>query len=118
MSIVLDGKSYQLARLAVLYMTGKWPTFMVDHINGNNRDNRWENLRDVENQVNLQNQRRPKSNNRTGYLGVSWHAKEGRYRATIKFDGKVKHLGYFDDPKAAHAVYVEVKRKVHAGCTL
>ena len=37
-----------------------------------------------------------KSNNTTGVTGVSYVSKTGKYRATISFRGKHKHLGVFD----------------------
>lgn len=36
-----------------------------------------------------------KSNNKTGIRGVYFNAKKNRYRATITFQGKQRHLGYF-----------------------
>ena len=32
--IMVDGKRYQAHRLAILYVTGKWPPNVVDHIDG------------------------------------------------------------------------------------
>src|SRR5690606_8595946 len=53
----LDGRNYMMHRLAWLYVYGRWPRAMIDHINGDPRDNRIVNLRDVTNAVNQQNQR-------------------------------------------------------------
>jgi hypothetical protein len=44
--IRVDKILYKAHRLAVLYMTGKWPECQVDHINGVEGDNRWSNLRE------------------------------------------------------------------------
>ena len=40
---VLDGKAYQLHRLAFIYMTGRAPSF-VKHIDGDKSNNVWGNL--------------------------------------------------------------------------
>lgn len=53
--IQIGGRCYLAHRLAWLFMTGKWPRGMLDHINRKRNDNRWENLRGIsasENQAN------------------------------------------------------------------
>lgn len=105
-------------RLIWLIVTGEWPQNQIDHCDGNPRNNRWENLRDVTNATNSQNQRRPGSKNKSGYLGVSWQPAVNKFRAVITVQGRFMHLGYFMDPADAHAAYVSAKRKLHAGCTL
>jgi hypothetical protein len=42
--IDIDGKDYYAHDLIYLYMTGKWPTGEIEHINDNKDDNRWGNL--------------------------------------------------------------------------
>lgn len=42
----------------------------------------------------------------SGYKGVSWHHRAGRWRASMNFKKKHIHLGIFDTPEAAHAAYV------------
>jgi hypothetical protein len=102
-------------RLAWLWMTGMWPEHEIDHKNGNGRDNRWENLRDVTSAVNKQNQRIARSS--TGLLGVS--KRRGKYNKTyvahIQVDRRNIYLGDFRTPEEAHAAYIEAKRKWHPG---
>lgn len=38
-----------------------------------------------------------KRTNKTGFIGVSWEASKGKYCASVKIDGRLYHLGYFDD---------------------
>lgn len=90
----------------------------IDHINGDGLNNRRANLRSVSNAVNAQNQRKPKSNNKNGFLGVSWHKQSGKWEAKIGTDGKRKYLGLFDDPSIAHEAYLTAKRNLHEGCTI
>lgn len=87
-------------RLAVLYMTGEWPSDAVDHRDLNGTNNRWDNLRPANKSQNGGN-RLPSKNNRSGFKGVSKHA--GRYRATIKG----KFLGYRDTAKEAAKLYAQ-----------
>ena len=89
---------------------------MLDHINGNGLDNRLENLRPADKRLNAENQRAARSDNATGVLGVRPHG--NKFRAVIRSKGKRYHLGLFDTPKEAHAVYVGAKRQIHAGGTL
>lgn len=116
--ICVDGLHYRANRLAWFYMTGEWPSGVVDHIDTNPRNDRWLNLRDVTHQVNLQNMRDPGVRNKSGFLGVSWHQHTGRWRASISLNNKAKHLGLFSTAPEAASAYVEAKRVHHAGCTL
>lgn len=113
----IHGKLYRVHRLIWLYMTGEWPTLMVDHINGARTDNRWANLRQVNNQRNTENARRARSTNQTGLLGAS-PTREGKFVAVIHSGGKKRHLGTFASADLAHLAYVAAKREMHVGCTI
>lgn len=112
----IDGTRALLHRLAVLYMTGRWPLDQVDHQNGMRSDNRWTNLREVDNRTNIENRRRPNKNNRSGWLGC--HYARGRWTAQITVNRKRVILGSFVTPQEAHAAYLGAKRRLHVGCTL
>lgn len=120
--IWVKGKLYRAHRLAFLIMTGKWPTYGVDHINGTKNDNRWENLRDVPDAINIQNKHRPKGGRKHSYLplGVSIcpDSQIRPYRAKVQVEGRVIHLGLFETPELAHKAYLEAKRIHHEGCTI
>lgn len=105
--------------LAWFYVHGVWPEQEIDHINGVRSDNRIGNLRDVSRKDNMQNQRKAQASNKsTGVLGVHFHKAMKKFRASIRFDGKPKHLGYFTTADDAHSAYVAAKRQLHEGCTL
>lgn len=114
--IRVDGLKYRAHRLAWLYMTGSFPVGVVDHRDGARANNRWNNLRDVTQFVNMQNQRLPRADSRSGLLGVTAH--QGRWRASIKVDGRRIYLGTYQEPEEAQAAYLSAKRLRHAGCTL
>lgn len=117
--VSIGGKSIRAHRLAWAIFYGEWPAGDLDHINGKRADNRIENLRDAGRSANAQNERKARRTNKsTGLLGAYRVGETDRYRAIIHVDGKPKHLGRFDTAEAAHAAYVEAKRKFHAGCTL
>lgn len=114
---VLD-RTFPAHRVVWALCTGSWPTFHIDHINGDRTDNRFENLRDVPSVVNNENQRRARINNNTGLLGAHLHKHSGLYHACIRVRGKKHSLGYHKTANDAHAIYVEAKRRLHEGCTL
>lgn len=114
--IKVKGVRYLAHRLAFLLMEGNWPSGQIDHKNGAKDDNRFENLRDVSSALNCQNKRKANKASTTGLLGVSPF--KGRYMAQITVDGQKRHLGTYDSPHVAHAVYVAHKRLLHEGNTL
>jgi hypothetical protein len=90
----------------------------LDHINGNGLDNRLCNLREVTQQQNLHNHRKPPKHNTSGFLGVSYYKAGKKFSAHINLDGKKIHLGYFDEPDVAHQAYLTAKRELHTSCTI
>lgn len=115
--VKIGRQMYLEHRVAWLLTTGRWPTLFVDHINGDPADNRWCNLREVDHSTNLENQRRARSDNRLGLLGVR-RTKSNRYDARIWIKGKPRSLGVFDTAEAASAAYIAAKRRLHVGCTI
>lgn len=94
LSIMIGRKSYLAHRIIHLMQTGYWPVH-IDHINQIKNDNRWINLRNVEQTDNNRNM--PiQLNSYTGVTGVSLYKATGKYRAYISIKGKAKHLGLFD----------------------
>lgn len=113
------GKTQHKAhRLAWLYVHGNFPEGEIDHINGLRGDNRISNLRDVPQRTNAQNIRSARCNNKLGILGVHFDKYRNKFAARLNVGGKVKNVGRFDTPEAAHAAYVKAKREIHEGCTL
>lgn len=73
---------------------GEWPKGQIDHINGDGRDNRIENLRDVPPVGNARN-RKMNRRNASGVSGV-WRAQTGdAWVASIGGRGVRKYLGQF-----------------------
>lgn len=111
MRMSVDGHEQYAHRLAFLYMTGKWPTHHVDHINGDKADNRWCNLRPATPGENMQNKRSAQSNNQVGLLGVS--PKRGKFTARIGVGRKYTNLGVYTTAEEAQAAYLKAKSALH-----
>ncbi|MFB5952099.1 HNH endonuclease [Klebsiella pasteurii] len=103
-TINIKGKSYLIHRLAWFYVHGEWPENDIDHINGNEKDNRIANLRCATRQQNSWN-RKLAANNTTGYKGVSQCRRTGLYVAQIKQNGKVTVIGRFYSAEEASREY-------------
>lgn len=113
----VHGAQYRAHRLAVLYVAGRWPAALVDHINGIRSDNRWVNLREADIKLNAENTKRARANNLScGFLGVTRRGPS--FVAQIKADGAYRYLGSFTSGEAAHDAYLVAKRQLHAGCTI
>ncbi len=83
------------------FLTG-WPE--VDHRNGDGLDNRRENLRAATRTQNMANTRL-RSNNTSGFKGVSFDNRTARWIAAIRLDGHSYFLGRFDVPEEAARAY-------------
>jgi hypothetical protein len=79
------------------------PGQVTDHVNGDKLDNRRRNLRIATVAENNANSRdRPR---RSGFRGVYWHRQARRWVGQISVDGRLRHLGLFDDPMEAAKAY-------------
>lgn len=114
----VDGVAYRLHRLVWLYMTGQHPLGVIDHMDGNPANNVWSNLRDVTESVNQQNQRHAQRHNATGFLGVTFNKRRGKFQAQIGVKTGHKYLGLFRTAEEAHGAYLAAKRELHEGCML
>jgi len=81
-------KSYLVHRIAFLKHYG-WLPYSVDHINGDGTDNRAENLRSGDGNVNAQN-RRLSEKSKTGVPGVLYRSNRGDYQVTLSSS----YIGY------------------------
>jgi hypothetical protein len=116
--IRIDGECFLAHRLAWLYVHGRMPKGVIDHIDGNRTNNALANLRDVSIRENVLNVKQARANNVCGLLGASLCRKTGRWLAQIRINGKKTNLGRYESPELAHAAYVAAKRIHHITNTL
>lgn len=95
LGICIGPKRWQSHRIAWALHTGAWPKDQIDHINGIKTDNRACNLREATNSQNGKNLGISKAN-KSGIKGVSFETYTGRWKATIRVDGKSISIGRFD----------------------
>lgn len=107
--------SYKAHRLAWLYVTGKWPKFEIDHIEGINipNFNKFSNLRDIKQMKNILNTQKIREDNTSGIRGISFYKTTGRYVAQIQVNNKKIHLGYFFTAEEASDAYERAKLFYH-----
>jgi hypothetical protein len=94
----IDGKKI---RMHIHILKAKF----IDHVNGNGLDNRRSNLRMLGFAGNAQNKAVP-STASSRYLGVT-REKNGTFIARTNVNGKLKHLGVFDEEVDAARAYNE-----------
>jgi hypothetical protein len=105
--IKCNGKHYYRHRIigfAFLGLDIDNVLLQIDHQNGDRLNNNVFNLRIVSNQGNHWN--------RTKTKGYYWHKRDKKYGASINVNGKIIHLGYYDNEEDAHNAYLEAK-KIH-----
>ena len=88
------------------------PGLLVDHINGDTKDNRRRNLREATHTQNMQNRKRH-SGSVSKFKGV-WHdPRRGVWRAQISSNGERIQLGSFRDEVRAAKQYDRAARLFH-----
>lgn len=87
-------------------------SILVDHIHRNTLDNRKSKLKVVTHLENNQNSGMYRSNS-SGTKGVSLKKETNKWQAYIAYEGKQKHLGYFDEFNEAVKVREQAEKEVH-----
>ena len=81
------------------------PTNFIDHKNHDRADNSNENIRVVTSQQN--------QFNRSNAKGYYWNKRQRKWKAQIKVNWKMQHLGCFEKEEDARAAYLEAKERLH-----
>lgn len=106
----IGGHNYSMGRIAFLYMTGEWPTKIVDHEDRDKHNNKWSNLREATVSQNAAN-----SPPKTALpKGVSWVGGNKKvYQAKIFVAGKCEVIGEFMCPEDAGDAYEKRAQEIY-----
>jgi hypothetical protein len=105
----VGGKQYKVHRLVFLYFHGFMPS-QVDHIDGNRKNNKIENLREATSAQNNQNRM---ATGASKIKGVVWHKQSKKWTASICINRKNIHLGSFEKIEDAALVANKARQKIH-----
>lgn len=94
-TVMVAGRSYRTDRVIWHYCNGQWPVGKLIHANGDEADNRLENLQEV-----------CLSPIPGKLLGAHFNRRTGRWYAMISRNGRNKSLGTFDSAEDAHKAYI------------
>ena len=109
--ISLHGKLRNAHRIIFMMHHG-WLPDLIDHIDGNRKNDRIENLRPASFSENLRNMRlRP--TNSSGHKNVSWCKTKKKWVVQLSVNGRQTNFGRFDDLELASLIATEVREKYH-----
>ena len=98
--VKINNYVYKAHRIIWFMQYGDWPVDQIDHIDHDKTNNRIKNLREATNRENSRNQKLS-IRNTSGIIGVCWDKWANKFLATIRVNGKLIHLGRFDDISSA-----------------
>jgi hypothetical protein len=81
-----------------------WMPRQVDHQDLDKANNCWSNLRAADASKNSSN-RGLREDNTSGYKGVCWHKKAGKWTAMIQLNNRSIYLGLYETAEGAAAAY-------------
>lgn len=94
-SVSVLGQRYQAHRVIWKLLKKEEPNGEIDHINGDRADNRIENLRLIDKQKNLLNQKLYR-NNKSGIHGVYFCKSKKKWCVQLTFKGVQKYYGSYE----------------------
>lgn len=107
----LLGKYYFAHRIVWAIFNKKQPPIdmQIDHIDGNALNNDPCNLRLADYVLNQRNSKIKRSKTSSGWKGVSWDNRRGKWMARITMNKKAKFLGYFDSIESAISARIDAE---------
>jgi hypothetical protein len=111
--IKVGGSSYRAHRLAWLYITGTWPTHIIDHIDRDKLNNKFSNLRDVTPSINTLNSD-IRNDNTSGCKGV--YPSGINWIAQINVNSMTHYLGTFKTYEEAVHARISQEKKLEVIC--
>ena len=93
-------------------MNGDWPKSGLDHKDGDEKNNKINNLRLANQSENLFNTKK-RSNNASGYKGVHWDKSRQKWMAFITAFKKRKHVGYYLTAEDAFTARYDAALRLH-----
>jgi hypothetical protein len=109
--IKINYKIYKAHQLIFMMFNGFFPK-MIDHIDGNPKNNKIENLRETTAVQNLYNSK-IRNDNSSGTKGICWNKKQKKWRVYINVNKKRREIGSFKDLEIAELVAIEARNKYH-----
>jgi hypothetical protein len=110
-SVMVDKKAHCTHRIIFCMHHGYMPD-QVDHIDGNRKNHRIENLRAANNTTNNMN-KGAQSNNKSGIKNVCWNNQNQKWWVQVTAYGKKVVSKMFDDLELAELVAIEARDKYH-----
>lgn len=103
-----DGRTYANHRVIFYLYKGYWPE-LVDHADGNTKNNNINNLRDATHSENKANSKPHRARKAKG----SYLLPSGRYMSVIQKEGARNYLGVFDTEELAQAAFALAANELH-----
>lgn|SRR5512139_3387059 len=114
----LNGRMIKAHRYMYEFAIGPIPEgLQIDHVCSNRRCVRPDHLRLVTPKQNNEHRHGANKNSRSGIRGVVWVEKHKKWRAVIKHNRRLYHLGHYATPEEAEAVVVAKRRELFSHAT-
>lgn len=110
--IRIKSRQYFAHRLAWLYVYGEFPQHLLDHINGDTKDNSITNLRCVDYRGNASNKKRHRDGSP---VGVYWAKRDKKWKTEMYMDGKHYTLYMGDNAEIGASIRMEAVEMYYAG---
>lgn len=107
--VTVNKVPYKVHRVIFFMHYGYLPR-LVDHKDGNYKNNKIDNLREATHQENNRNQKL-KPNNTSGCKNVTWNKTANKWQVGFTINKKFKYLGTYDDLELADLVATEARDK-------
>lgn len=113
-NIHVKGRDMKAYRYAYTRVHGPIaPGMVIDHICHNPPCVNVKHLRAITHAENIQNQRGPRVDNKSGYRNVYWHEKSGKWVVLVAALGKSHYGGLFEDIEDANQHAIHLRSVLH-----